>query len=119
MFRHTYFLHLKPTARWIGMGPLERSHYIATELFPVFARFPTVMMRFFDGEYYSAQVCDVVMLETNDLPAYHALLDALSASSLSEMCGINHIIPTVESSMESYEAMPVSAEQPFSLEESA
>ena len=108
MFKHTFFIHLNATPAWLALSRRARSEYIAQQLFPVFARFPAVNVRFFDGEYFSAQVSDIIMLETNDLPSYYALIDAIRDSEVIQKpyFTVAAILPTVESSLESYEAAP-------------
>lgn len=68
---------VRTTTEWLGLTPAERFGFLGRSIRPLLAAHPAVRLRFFDTEAYAARVFDVMMWETGDLGAWHALVDGL------------------------------------------
>ncbi len=77
VMNHCYFMHLKTTSLWLSMSPTQRAEFVDTILRPVLKQHPTVTLRFFDSEAFSADVSDIALWETSDVLAYQSLIEHL------------------------------------------
>jgi hypothetical protein len=68
---------VKTTGSWLLLSPGERFAFLDRVIAPLLKRHPTVSMRFFDSEAFSAAYSDVIMWETAGVLAYQALVESL------------------------------------------
>ncbi|QIS12816.1 darcynin family protein [Nocardia arthritidis] len=74
----TAFMLVKTTPEWLALSIDERIAAFTTEILPaVREKAKDVRSRFFDTEFYSAQVTDVWMWEARDHHAYELVIEAL------------------------------------------
>jgi hypothetical protein len=108
---HTIFMLVKTTPAWLALAPGDRFAFLGAVIVPVLAAHPTVSMRFFDAEFYSARVSDVIVWETADLPAYRRLIEALRETAFwGTYFEVGEIIPAVENAYAAhYDVTPVGA----------
>ena len=74
---YAIFMQVKTTPAWLALTPDERFAFLGSVIEPVVADPSGVTFRFFDSEFFSAQVTDVIMWETQDLSAYRAVIEML------------------------------------------
>lgn len=97
MTTHTIFMLTRATATWLGFTPKERFAEVERLLRPVLAAHPDVKLRFFDSEWYSARVSDVMVWQTAKLESYRSLIEGLRETPIWGIYfEIVEIIPSVE-----------------------
>ncbi len=96
--RHSIFMTLKATPAWLALPPAQRFGFLDATIRPLLAAHPAVALRYFDAEAYSAQVSDVALWETDDLAAYHSVVEALRETRFwDDYFAVVAIIPSIES----------------------
>jgi Darcynin, domain of unknown function len=75
--KHTVFLILKTRDAWLQLSVQERFAYIGKNIFPIIKNHPLVKVRFYDAEFYTARLSDVMLIETSNLRQYEKFIDAL------------------------------------------
>lgn len=96
---HTIFMLVKTTTAWLALPTAERFAFLSKAIQPILAAHPTVRMRFYDSEFFSARVSDVVVWETTDLPAFRGLVDRLRETKFwGTYFDVVEIVPAVENS---------------------
>lgn len=73
----TVFMPLRATTEWLAFTPKQRFAWVRQTIEPLLEQHPQVRLRFFDAEFFTAQVSDVAMWETSDLDAWRALVEGL------------------------------------------
>lgn len=77
MTDRTIFMLVRATQAWLAMPPPDRFAFLEAAIRPILKAHPAVSLRFFDSEFYSARVSDVLMWETADLGAYELVVERL------------------------------------------
>ncbi|MCZ8125240.1 MAG: hypothetical protein O9277_17665 [Magnetospirillum sp.] len=96
---YTIFMLIRTTTNWLSLDTKARFAFVRETIGPILAAHPTVRMRFFDSEFFSAQVSDVVVWETVDLFAWRNLVDRLRETPFwGTYFDVTNIIPSVENS---------------------
>jgi hypothetical protein len=94
---HTYFMHLMTTPAWLALPPSKRHEFVDTTIRPLLKANPSVSLRYFDAEAFSADVSDVAMWETTDVLAYQSVVDQLRETPFwSHYFEIVKIVPSIE-----------------------
>ena len=78
----TAFFFLHATRRWLDLSRAERAHALDTQLRPLLAAHPSVQLRYFDAEAWSAEVSDVMLWQYTDPVAFFDLVEALRDTPL-------------------------------------
>lgn len=73
----TIFMQVRTTDAFLAMPPQERLDWVETDVVPILADHPGVKLRFFDSEFYSAEVSDVLVWEAASLDEYQAVVEGL------------------------------------------
>lgn len=73
----TIFMPLCATTEWLAFSPSQRFAWVRQTIEPLLGQHPAVRLRYFDAEFFSAQVSDVAMWETEDLDAWRSLVEGL------------------------------------------
>lgn len=103
---YTLFMLLKTTRRWLDLEPKVRFAFIKENVNPILEAHPTVSMRFFDTESYTARISDIVVWETSDLVAYQSVIKGLRDTIFwDHYFEVLEIIPAVEDGYAAYYAM--------------
>lgn len=93
----TIFMFLKATREWLDFEPDVRFSFIKEQVRPILDSYPSVSMRFFDTESYSAKISDIVTWETSDLSAFQGVIRGLRSTSFwDRYFEVIEIIPSVE-----------------------
>lgn len=93
----TIFMLTRATPAWLAFAPTERFAEVDRLLRPVLAAHPEVKLRFFDSEWYSARVSDVMMWQTEDLARYRSVVENLRETPIwGVYFEIVEIIPAIE-----------------------
>lgn len=88
---------VKTTPTWLKLPPQERFAFLDQSIRPILKEHPTVKMRFFDSEAFSAKFSDVIVWETHDLDAYQALVEKLRETAFwGTYFDVLDIVPAVE-----------------------
>jgi hypothetical protein len=75
---YTVLVLLKATPQWLSLSRDKRSDFFDREILPIFRKVAqTVNIRFFDSEYFHAQVSDFMIIETADLTSYQLFTEQL------------------------------------------
>lgn len=70
-------MHVRTTSAWLALTPPQRFGFLDDVIRPLLAQHPTVSMRFFDAEAFSADVTDVVLWETRSVMDYQSVVEGL------------------------------------------
>jgi hypothetical protein len=105
----TIFMQVKTTAAWLALSPAERFEFLGNTIEPILKKHPSVSMRFFDTEFYTAEVTDVIVWETKSLAEYQAIVEALRETPFwGKYFDVVSILPGVENAYaDAYDQAPV------------
>lgn len=105
----TVFMQVKTTPAWLALSPERRFAFLGETIEPILGRHRAVRMRFFDTEFYSADVTDVIVWETEDLGQYQSIVEALRETPFwGQYFEVVSILPGVENAYaDAYEREPV------------
>jgi hypothetical protein len=96
---YTIFMQVKTTPAWLALSNAKRMSFVRQTIEPILARHPSVGIRFFESEFYSADVTDLIVAQTQDLGAYEDLVDALRETPFwDQYFEVVAILPSVENS---------------------
>ncbi|MCB1645657.1 MAG: Darcynin 1 [Pseudomonadales bacterium] len=103
--KYTFFVHMNATRHWLALSRAERSAISDKLAASIFSRYPSVKVRFFDVEAFSAACSDIAMYETDDIQDYYFLTEALRDSEIYTVpyFDIVGIFPAIEGGFETYE----------------
>lgn len=94
---HTIFMLTRATRAWLALSPPERFAEVDRLVRPVLTAHPDVKLRFFDAEWYSARVSDVMMWETSNLDSYRSVVETLREGPVwGVYFEITDILPSIE-----------------------
>jgi hypothetical protein len=100
---HTMFMLVRTTTTWLALPPPARFAFLGEVIVPILKANPTVAMRFFDAEAYSARVSDVIVWITNDLAAYQRVVEALRETAFwGGYFDVVDILPSIENAYASH-----------------
>ena len=103
---YTLFMLLKTTRQWLDLEPEVRFAFIKENVNPILEAHPTVSMRFFDTESYTARISDIVVWKTSDLIAYQSVIKGLRDTIFwDHYFEVLEIIPAVEDGYAAHYAM--------------
>ncbi len=74
---HVFIMNLKTTRAWLDLTPTQRHAFTDNTIRPILAANPSVTMRYFESEAFSADVTDTAMWETHDILAYQEVVEQL------------------------------------------
>lgn len=106
--KFTYFILLNATKHWLRLSRDERGSYFEKIITPISQRFAdTLSFRFFDAEYFNANVSDVLMLETTNIQDYMLFIEYLRDTDIYTVpyFEIINIIPAKENAYKELEGM--------------
>ena len=97
---------MNATPAWLSLSRTARSTFVDTVLTPIFKKYASVRVRFYDVEAFSAACSDILMFETADLQAYTFVIDALRDSKVFTVpyFDVVGIYPAVEEGFNDYDA---------------
>lgn len=106
---YTIFMQVKTTPTWLALSPERRFAFLGDTIEPILGRHEAVKMRFFNTEFYNADVTDVIVWETRYLKAYHAVVEDLRETPFwGGYFDVVSILPGVENAYaEAYGRQPV------------
>jgi chlorite dismutase len=108
-----YFMLVKTTVTWLQLPVEERFKFLETTISPLLKKHPSVKLRFFDSEAFSAHYSDVLMWETSDLKEYQFLVEELRETLFwGTYFEIVEIVPAIENAYAIfYQKSPISSHQ--------
>lgn len=93
----TIFMLVKTTPEWLAIAPDGRFAFLESTMRPLLKQHPTVTFRFYDTEFYSARVTDVLVWEVTDRHAYELVIEGLRETPFwDRYFQIVDILPSVE-----------------------
>jgi hypothetical protein len=94
---YTIFMKVKTTPTWLALSNNKRMNFVRQTIEPILGRHPAVGIRFFESEFYSANVTDIFVVQTQDLGAYQKFVDALRETPFwDQYFEVVSILPSVE-----------------------
>lgn len=94
---HTIFMFVRTTPAWLALSPPERFAMIRRHVSPVLEAHRGVSMRYFDSEWYSARITDIMVWEASDLAIYRSAVEALRETPIWDVYfQITEIVPAIE-----------------------
>ncbi len=78
----TVFMLVKTNAEWLALPVEQRYAELLEHLQPALDAHPTVQLRWYDTEFYSARVTDTWMWETSDAHEYELVVEELRETPL-------------------------------------
>jgi hypothetical protein len=108
---HVYFMLVKTTIAWLQLSAKERFEFLETAISPLLKKHPSVKMRFFDAEAFSAHYTDVLMWEAPEVKDYQFLVEELRETLFwGTYFEIVEIVPAIENAYALYyEVEPISS----------
>ncbi|WP_151793680.1 darcynin family protein [Acinetobacter nosocomialis] len=102
---YTFFIHLRALPAWLALSREKRAEFNAQKLEPIFEKYPTVKVRWYDVEAFSTKASDIAVFETTSLQDYYFVIDAIRDS---EFCTVPYfefveIIPAIEDGYGEYQ----------------
>ena len=79
---YTFFVHMNATRAWLALSHNERNDFTATVLAPLLGKYPNVSLRFYDTEAFTTKCSDIAVFETDSIPDFYALMDAIRDSGV-------------------------------------
>lgn len=79
---YTFFVHMNATKAWLRLAHDARTDFVAQELAPILASYPTVTLRFYDTEAFTTRCSDIAVFKTAVIPDFYALMDKIRDSKL-------------------------------------
>ena len=73
----TVFMLVRTTPNWLALTPSERSAFVDDHLRPILTANPAVGLRYFDAEFFSARITDVLVWTTPDVPTFQPVVESL------------------------------------------
>lgn len=104
--QHTYFVLMNATPAWLRLSRGERRAFNRDVLIPIFTQYPSVRVRLYDAEAFSARCSDIAVFETENIRDYYFVIEALRDSLIYTVpyFEIVDIIPAIEGGFEQYES---------------
>ncbi|NKZ12154.1 darcynin [Mycolicibacterium septicum DSM 44393] len=78
----TVFMLVKTNPEWLGFPVAQRFDELARHLQPILDRHPAVNFRWYDTEFYTARVTDLLLWETADPHEYELAVEELRETPL-------------------------------------
>lgn len=103
--RFTVIILLNATPAWLSLSREDRDLYFRQEISPIFDRYQsTSTVRFFDSEFFHANVSDYILIESSSFKDYQYLIEELRDSKIysEPYFEVKDIIPGVENAFQSY-----------------
>lgn len=73
----TIFMYVKTTDAFLALTPDQRLEWVGKTIVPILQDHPTVSMRFYDSEFFSADTSDVIVWEAADILQYQSVIERL------------------------------------------
>lgn len=104
--KYTFFVHMNATRHWLSLSRQERGEYFSHTLGPILAKYPSVSVRLYDAEAFTARCSDIAIYETENIQEYYFLVDALRDTEMYTIpyFEIVDIFPAIEEGFAEYEA---------------
>ena len=103
--KYTFFVHMQATAVWLSLSREQRSRYFSESIGAILSRYPSVSLRLYDAEAFSAKCSDIAVFETVIIQDYYFLMDALRDSKIFTVpyFTLIDIFPAIEEGFREYE----------------
>lgn len=103
--KFTFFVLMRATKEWLSLLRAERNEFVETNLNPLFAKYSSVSVRFYDAEAFSSRCSDIAVFETDNLQEYYFLMDGIRDSKVFTVPYFEfiEIIPAIEGGFTEYE----------------
>lgn len=104
--KYTFFVLMNATKEWLSLSREARNSFTTTHLNPLFAKYSSVSVRFYDAEAFSTRCSDLAVFETSNLPDYYFLIDGIRDTKVFTVPYFEfiEIIPAIEGGFAEYEA---------------
>lgn len=80
---YTILILLSATSKWLALSRNERAHFYEKTILPVFLNnTPSLSVKFYDSEYFNAEVSDFLIVSTTDLDEYKRMIELLRDSAV-------------------------------------
>jgi len=101
--RYTFFIHMNATKEWTSLTEAERNSYFTETLKGIFLTYPSVLVRLYDAEAFSAKCTDIAVCETEILEDYNLLVEDLRNSEMFSVpyFEVVDVFPTIEDDFKS------------------
>ena len=97
MTETTFFMLVNATPAWLALTPPERFAFVDETIRAFLPQHPSVSLRYFDAEAFSARVSDVMMWTVGDMAQWLSLVEHLRETRFwGDYFEIVDIIPAVE-----------------------
>ncbi|EKP65851.1 Uncharacterised protein [Acinetobacter baumannii] len=103
---YTFFIHLRALPAWLALAREKRAEFSTQKLEPIFEKYPTVKVRWYDVEAFSTKASDIAVFETTSLQDYYFVIDAIRDSEFYTVPYFEfvEIIPAIEDGYVEYES---------------
>jgi hypothetical protein len=103
--RYTFFVHMVATKQWLSLDRDRRNRFTQEVLNPIFEKYPSVRVRFYDVEAFTARCSDIAVFETEEIQDYYFTIDAIRDTEIFTVPYFNfvEVIPGIEGGFTEYE----------------
>ncbi len=103
--KYTFFVHMVATKDWLSLSRKQRNQFTEQVLNPIFEKYPSVNVRFYDVEAFSTLCSDIDVFETENIQDYYFLIDAIRDTEIFTVPYFEfvEIIPAIEGGFVEYE----------------
>ncbi len=104
--KFTFFVLMNATKEWLSLSRQARNDFVTTSLNPLFEKYSSVSVRFYDAEAFSTRCSDIAVFETDNVQEYYFLMDGIRDSKIFTVPYFQfvEIIPAIEGGFAEYEA---------------
>lgn len=80
---YTILVLLNATPKWLALSRNERAHFYEKNILPVFLNnTASLSVKFYDSEYFNAEVSDFLIVSATDLDQYKRMIELLRDSAV-------------------------------------
>lgn len=96
---------MRATKEWLALMREQRNEFVKNNLNPLFAKYTSVSVRFYDAEAFSTRCSDIAVFEADNLQDYYFLMDVIRDSKIFTVPYFEfiEIIPAIEGGFVEYE----------------
>ncbi|MCJ8300632.1 MAG: hypothetical protein MJK13_17095 [Pseudomonadales bacterium] len=104
--KYSFFVHMNATKEWLSLSRDARDAFFCGTIAGLVSAYPSVSMRLYDAEAFTAKCSDIAVYETEIIQDYYFLMDALRDSKIYTVpyFEIEDIFPAIEEGFLEYAA---------------
>ncbi|CAH0537720.1 darcynin family protein [Vibrio marisflavi] len=104
--KYSFFVHMNATRNWLSLDREDRNTYFSETVEEIFSRYPSVSVRLYDAEAFTAKCSDIAVYETENIQDYYYLIEELRDTKVftEPYFEIVDIFPAIENGFVEFES---------------